>query len=195
MAIREYSTKVNVRVEFYTRHYHVSGDVQVNRWRLADVLNDRSDPFVLMQNVVREPLPALAATGGELARAAQFLQIAKESVLFAIPHEAPELEVARQQYLATLYSERGVADANAIMPPWELRGTVHLRRVSGPQQALEDTPGEFIPMTHIEASYLLDGGRLRVAADLAIVNRLLAELFSLTAERSIQVHRGFRRDS
>jgi hypothetical protein len=50
-------------------------------------------------------------------------------------------------------------------------------------------------MTHIEASYLLDGGRLRVAADLAVVNRHLAELFSLTAERSIQVHRGFRRDS
>lgn len=188
----EYTAKTEVRVEFYTRSYHVSGDVEVNRWRLADVLNDQTHPFVLIQNAVREPLPELAQAGGaELARAAQYIQLLKESVVFAIPHEAPQLEAARQQYLSTLYSERKPVGAIAIAPPFEVRGMVHLRRLVGPRQALEDLPAEFLPLTHVEAAYLRDS-RLKVVADLAVVNRPLAELFLLTGEGLREGSHGFR---
>jgi len=195
MARTEYSAKSIVRVEFYTHHYHVSGDVEVNRWRLADVLNDHTRPFVLMQNAVREPLPGIIKdSGSDLARAATVLQVAKSAVMFAIPHEAPDMEAARQQYLSALYSERSPAEATVIAPPFEIRGTVHLRRAAHAKQALEELPAEFIPMSHIDAAYLTEQ-RLRITADLAVVNRPLAELFTIAADRSIAVNRGFRRDT
>lgn len=191
--LTEYAAKVPIRVEFYTRSYHVSGDVEVNRWRLADVLNDRSHPFVLLVNAVREPLPGLVqASGPESARAAQYLQVVKDAVIFAIPHESPELEAARQQYLSALYSEGAQMGAAALAPPFQVQGTVHLRRLVQMRQALEDLPAEFIPMTHMEASYLPDP-RMHVAADLAVVNRSLAELFALSSEGAVDTSRGFRR--
>lgn len=188
----EYSRRSLVRVEFYTRSHHVSGDMEVNRWRIADVLNDRSRPFLLIQNAVREPLPELArVAGADLARMAQYLQIAKEWVVFAIPQETQELAAARQQYLSTLYSERAQAEAAATAPPFEVRGTVHLRRLSQLRQALEELPAEFLPMTHMEATYLPDP-RLRVSADLAMINRPLAELFALSAESTTRTSRSLQ---
>ncbi|MEA2642630.1 MAG: hypothetical protein QOF51_4024 [Chloroflexota bacterium] len=190
--LSEYAAKSLVRVELFTRSYHVSGDVEVNRWRLADVLNDTVHPFVLMQHAVREPL--VRNGSDELARAATILQITKQAVIFAIPHEAPELATARQQYLAGLYAERRIAAATMLVPPFEIRGTVHLRRLSQVRQALEDIPAEFVPMTHVDVIYLPDP-KLRFNAELAVVNRPAAEIFSLASERSPESARGFRRDS
>jgi hypothetical protein len=191
--LAEYATKAAIRVELYTRNYHVSGDVEVNRWRLADVLNDRSQPFVLLVNAVREPLPVLMQTGGaESARAAKYLQIVKDAIVFAIPQESPELEAVRQQYLSALYSERAQVEALALAPPFQIQGTVHLRRIVQPRRALEDLPPEFIPMTHMEASYFPDQ-RLRVTADLAVINRPLAEVFAFSTDGVIDTSRGFRR--
>jgi hypothetical protein len=191
--LAEYSAKIPVRVELYTRSYHVSGDVEVNRWRLADVLNDRARPFVLLLNAVREPLPPLMEAGGtDVARASQYLQVVKDAIVFAIPHESPDLEAARQQYLSALYSERSQVEASALAPPFQIQGTVHLRRQVQLRQALEDLPAEFIPMTHMDASHLADA-RLRVVADLAVINRSRAELFALSTEGVVDTSRGFRR--
>jgi hypothetical protein len=66
----EYSAKSVIRVEFYTRSYQVSGDAEVNRWRLADVLNDKQRPYVLLHNAVRIPLGTSTKTSNELARGA-----------------------------------------------------------------------------------------------------------------------------
>ena len=189
--VAEYSAKMPVRVEFYTRSYHVSGDVEVNRWRLADVLNDRSTPFVLMENVVREPLPGFTQVGGnDLARAAQFLQILKSAILFGIPHEASGYENARNAYLSSLYSERALVAASAIVTPFEVRGTMHLRRPYRVRQALEELPAEFIPMTHVEAIYLPDP-RMHIIAELAVANRAMAEIFVLSDESAVASSRGF----
>lgn len=189
----EYAAKALVRVEFYTGTMHVSGDVEVNRWRVADVLNDTTNPFVLMQTAVREPLPLPGQPPQtELARAAAYLQVGKRLIIFAIPQDAPDQEVARQQYLAALLAERSHIVATAIISPFEVRGTMHMRRISTLRQALEDLPAQFIPMTHVEASYLPDP-RLRVTADIAVVNRALAEVFSLSTEGAREAGGGFRR--
>src|SRR6266540_1373575 len=158
----EYSAKSQIRVEFYTRSYQVSGDAEVNRWRLADVLNDKTKPYVLLNN----------------------------AVVFAIPHETPEMELAKQQYLAGLYADRSQVGATSVTPPFEVRGMVHLRRLAHLKQALEDLPVDFIPMTHVEAIYLPDP-RLRIGADLAVINRRVAELFALSTERVKPTAQGF----
>jgi hypothetical protein len=156
----------------------------MHRWRLADVLNAHTSPFVIMENAVREPLPGFAqARGADLARAAQYLQIGKSAILFAVPHEAPEYEASRKAYLSALYSERALVSAAVIVSPFEVRGTVHLRRPYRMRQALEELPSEFIPMTQVEAIYLPDP-RLHIVAELAVVNRAEAELFALSVEGS-----------
>jgi hypothetical protein len=188
----EYSARTPVRVEFYTRSYHVSGDVEMTRWRLVDVLNDHANPFVIMESVVREPLPGFAQVGGsDLARAAQYLQINKTAILFAIPHEAPEQDAARRAYLSALYAERALVSAVAIVSPFEVRGTVHLRRPFRPRQALEEVPAEFVPMTRGEAIFLPDP-RLHVAAELMVINRAATELFALAGETALSNQPGFR---
>ena len=186
----EYSTKSTIRVEFYTKSYQVSGDAEVNRWRLADVLNDKSRPYVLLTNAVRLPLGGSAQASNEMARAAQLLQVMKEAIVFAIPHETPEMELAKQQYLAGLYADRSQVGATSVTPPFELRGMVHLRRLAHLKQALEDLPVDFIPMTHVEAIYLPDP-RLRIGADLAVINRRTAELFALSSEGAKPQAQGF----
>jgi len=178
----EYQAKAQVRVEVYTPNYHISGDIELNRWRLADALNDKTRPAVLLEHAVREPLPKLAQeAGADLARASQFLQIAKESIIFAVPHEAPETGSARQQYLASLQAEEAENPVQIVAPPFEVQGIYHRRRPVMLRQAHEDLPSEFLPLTAVEAIYLYDR-RLRVVADLAVVNRAVAELFSLTDE-------------
>jgi hypothetical protein len=188
----EYSAKSLVRVEFFTRSYQVSGDAEVNRWRLADVLNDKSRPYVLLRNAARIPLGTSSQTSNDLARAAQYLQVMKEAIVFAIPHETPEMELAKQQYLAGLYADRSQVGATAMTPPFEIHGMVHLRRLAHLRQALEDLPVDFIPMTHVEAVYLPDP-RMKTGADLAVINRRSAELFALSVEGARPVKAGFSR--
>ena len=189
----EYRARLPVRVEFYTRSYHVSGDVELNRWRLGDLLNDRVNQFVLIQNAVREPLPELARAGGtELARAAQFLQIAREWIIFAIPHDSEEFASARHSYLSGLHSERQPGSATAIAHPFEIHATVHLRRVAQPRQALDDLPAEFLPVTNLDATYLLDP-RLRIGAEFAVLNRPLLEIISIAVDSSGRVARDLDR--
>ena len=186
----EYSAKSVVRVEFYTHSYQVSGDVEVNRWRLADVLHDKTKPYVLLTNAVRIPLGTSAQASNEMARAAQYLQVMKDAILFAIPHETPEMELAKQQYLAGLYADRSQVGATCVAPPFEVRGMVHLRRLAHLKQALEDLPVDFLPITHVEAIYLPDP-RLKIGADLAVINRRVAELFALSAEGTRPTGHGF----
>jgi hypothetical protein len=178
----EYSSRVPVRVEFYTQSYHVSGDVELTRWRLAELLNEPNRKFVVIQNAVREPLPQIAQSGGtELARAAPLLQILRDSVIFAIPHESPELSSARHSLLSALHSERVPSAATTIAHPFEIHSTVHLKRAAQLRQALEELPCEFLPVTDVDATYLLDP-RLRISAEFAVLNRSLAEIFSLASD-------------
>ncbi len=188
----EYSAKSLVRVEFYTRNYQVSGDAEVNRWRLADVLNDKTRPYVLLHNAVRIPLGASAHASNEMARAAQYLQVMKDGIVFAIPHEATEMELAKQQYVAGLYADRSQVGATSISPPFELHGMVHLRRLAHLRQALEDLPVDFIPMTHVDATYLPDP-RVKISADFAVINRRIAELFALSDKGVRPDKAGFRK--
>jgi hypothetical protein len=179
-------------VEFYTRHYHVSGDVQLARWRLADVLNDASHECVVMESAVREPLTEPGQpSGAEMARACEFLQITKRSIILAIPHTSIEFEVARQQLLSTLNAEPRQLSGIFFAPPFEIRGTIHVRRLFHVRQAMDDLTAEFVQMTNAEVSYLPDP-RIRIASELLVVNRRVAELFTATADRVASTSRGFR---
>jgi hypothetical protein len=102
----EYAARASVRVEFFTTHYHVSGDVQLSRWRLADLLNDPTQDFIVMESAIREPLTEPGQpSGAEQARASEFLQLTKRSIVLAIPHASIEFDAARQQLLSTLQAE------------------------------------------------------------------------------------------
>ena len=55
---------------------------------------------------------------------------------------------------------------------------------------MNDETVDFIPMTHVEAVYLPDS-RIRMTADLAVINRRAAELFALTVEGARATRTGF----
>jgi hypothetical protein len=193
--LAEFGTKIPVRIELYTRSYHASGDMEVSRWHITDVMNDKIRPTLTIENAIREPLPQMIHTGDEgLARATPYLQIAKTAIVLAVPHENTSLASARQQYINALYQERAQAEAIVIAPPFEVRATVHLRRAFQIRTALDEMPNEYIPVTDMEAVYIPDP-RLRINAEFAVINRPLAELFSLTDDGPRRVGRGFRQPS
>lgn len=145
-----------------------------------------------MQSAIREPLPEPGQpSAGELARASEFLQISKRSIILAIPHASVETEAARQQVLSTLRAEPRQLSGTFIAPPFEVRGTIHIRRLFHVRQAMEDLKAVFLPLTDAEVGYLPDP-RVRIAAELLIVNRHLAELFTATADTVASTSRGFR---
>jgi hypothetical protein len=181
-----------VRVEFYTSHYHVSGDVQLSRWRLGDHLNDTSSNFVVLESAVREPLSEPGQPGGaEMARASEFLQVTKRSIVLAIPHASVEFDAARSQLLSTIRGEPRQLSGTFFAPPFEIKGTIHIRRLFHVRQAMDDLTAEFVQMTDAEVAYLPDP-RVRIAAELIVVNRRVAELFTALADRVATTSRGFR---
>jgi hypothetical protein len=166
--------------------------VQLARWRLADLLNDPSQGFVVMESAVREPLTEPGQpSGSEMARASEFLQITKRSIILAIPHASIEFEAARQQLLSTLNAEPRQLSSVFFAPPFEIKGTIHVRRLFNVRQAMDDLTAEFVQMTNAEVTYLLDP-RIRIASELIVVNRRLAELFTAAADRVASTSRGFR---
>jgi hypothetical protein len=181
-----------VRVEFYTSHYHVSGDIQLSRWRLGDYLNDTSSGYVVMESAVREPLSEPGQpSGAEMARASEFLQVTKSTILVAIPHASVEFEAARNQLLNTLRGEPRQLSGVFFAPPFEIKGTIHIRRLFHVRQAMDDLTLEFVQMTDAEVAYLPDP-RIRISAELLVVNRRVAELFTAAADRVATTSRGFR---
>jgi hypothetical protein len=166
--------------------------VQLARWRLADALNDSSHGFVVMESAVREPLTEPGQpSGSEMARASEFLQITKRSIILAIPHASIEFEAARQQLLSTLKAEPRQLSAVFFAPPFEIKGTIHIRRLFHVRQAMDDLTTEFVQVTNAEVNYLPDP-RIRIATELVVVNRRVAELFTATADRTASTSRGFR---
>ncbi len=173
-------------------HHHVSGDVQLSRWRLAELLNEATNDFVVMESAVREPLAEPGqSSGGEMARAAQFLQITKKAIIVAIPHASLEFEAARQQHLSTLNAEPRQLTSTFIAPPFEVKGIIHIRRLFHLRQAMDDLTSEFVTLTDAEMSYIPDP-RVRVSAELMIVNRRMAELFTAATDNVSSTSRGFR---
>jgi hypothetical protein len=147
----------------------------------------------VMENAVREPLGAATTQSSDagMARASQFLQITKRAIVVAIPHGSIESESARQQALSSLRAEPRSMAVTLITPPFEVKGTVHLRRLFHVRQAMDDLKSEFIPLTDAEVSYLPDP-RVRTSAELLVANRNLAEIFTGTAEGGTSPSRGFR---
>ncbi len=144
-----------------------------------------------MESAVREPLPEPGQPSADMARASQLLQITKRAIVVAIPHASLEFEAARQQLLSTLRAEPRQLTSTFIAPPFEIKGTVHIRRLFHLRQAMDDLTAQFVPVTEAELSYLPDP-RVRVASELMVVNRRLAELFTATADNAIGTTRGFR---
>jgi hypothetical protein len=56
---------------------------------------------------------------------------------------------------------------------------------------MDDLTAEFVQMTNAEVGYLPDP-RIRIASELLVVNRRVAELFTATADRVASTSRGFR---
>ncbi len=188
----EFGTKVAIRIEFYTGSYHASGDIEVSRWHITDLLNDKARPSIIIDNAIREPLPQIVQPGEQpLARATPILQIAKQAIILAVPHETMNLAAARQQYIAALYQERSQATAIVVCPPFELKGIVHLRRGFQVKNGFDELATDFIPVTELEATYIPDA-RIRINSEFAVINRQRAELVVLTDDGPKKMARGFR---
>ena len=109
------------RVDFFTMTHRISAQVQTGARPLSDLLNDRSQSYLLVFSVVVVPLGQ--ATGKDRSRAA-YAYLSKENLSFVVVPSRQARAPERSRYAVV---EREVL---ATLPGFEVRG-----RFLGPQRA------------------------------------------------------------
>lgn len=150
----------------YTDSHVVRGTVRTRRHRVTDILNLADEGFLVVEDVVADPL---GAHGGDVIRAA-FAQINLAAVLFAVsdvPVETmPELRTPKTQEQALV-----------TCPPFMVTGYIHLLPDRDLRSALDELTGRFIPIT--DAIYWSDAvGEPRTSVPLVAVNHARAQILA-----------------
>lgn len=150
----------------YTDALIVQGTIRTRQRRVTDILNESSEPYLVLEDVSVEEFGA----HGQPIRA-EVAQINLDSVLFAVANTpvetSPELRTPKTQEKAII-----------SVPPFSVIGTIHLMPTGGDlHEALHELTGRFLPIT--DAVYWSERlGEGRQSALLLAVNHGRAQILA-----------------
>ncbi len=149
----------------YTEQLIVRGTAQGRHHRVTDILNLRTEPFLVLEDVVLEEYGSTDAP----LRAA-FAHVNLDSVLFAVSLTA--VEPAQE-----LHTPKVAERALFSIPPFRVVGNVHLPPEHHVRDGLSGLVGAFIPVT--DATFWSDRlGQGHQAVAYVAVNRARAQVFA-----------------
>ena len=147
-----YGTESLELVLLYTDSYKVRGTLRTRARRLTDVLNSDDSQFLVLEDVTFEELGS-----GTTVHRAPYAQINLSTVLFGVATEAAE----PRPEMRTLKVEQ---EALISLPPFTIRGHIHLVPELDLRGALALLQARFIPVTSaVYWSDYLDEARTEVA--------------------------------
>src|SRR5438093_2471478 len=154
-----------MQITIYTDSHVVRGTVNTRKRRVSDILNQASEPFVVLGDVTVDEWGSRTQPVH-----AEFAQVNMGSILFAIGDTAveptPELRTVK-------ISEQ----AFISVPPFKIVGRIHLLPERDLRQALDELTGAFIPVT--EASFWSDTvGEARQSALMVAFNHSRAQILA-----------------
>lgn len=129
-------------VTLYTDSYVVHGSVETRQRRLSDLLNDAEDGVLVLDEVTFEEYGSRSGPD----RAA-YAQVNVAAVLFAVSDE--RLEPTPEMRLPKVPQQALVS-----VPPFRVRGHIHLHASETLRQALTELHQRFVPVT--DATYWSD---------------------------------------
>jgi hypothetical protein len=154
-----------VPMTLYTEMLVVRGTIQTLQHRVTDILNQASEPHLVLEDVSLEEYGST-----DLPIRAEFAQVNLASVLFAVSLTTVE---PMRELRTPKVSERALLS----VPPFRIVGQVHLMPERSLRDSLAELHGNFIPVT--DATFWAERvGETRQTVAFVGVNRARAQVFA-----------------
>ena len=154
-----------VPMTLYTEMLVVRGTIQTLQHRVTDILNQASEPHLVLEDVSLEEYGST-----DLPIRAEFAQVNLASVLFAVSLTTVE---PMRELRTPKVSERALLS----VPPFRIVGQVHLMPERSLRDSLSELHGDFIPVT--DATFWAERvGETRQTVAFVGVNRARAQVFA-----------------
>jgi hypothetical protein len=154
-----------VPMTLYTEMLVVRGTIQTLQHRVTDILNQASEPHLVLEDVTLEEYGST-----DLPIRAEFAQVNLASVLFAVSLTTVE---PMRELRTPKISERALLS----VPPFRVVGQVHLLPERSLRDSLAELHGAFIPVT--DATFWAERvGEARQTVAFVGVNRARAQVFA-----------------
>lgn len=154
-----------VSLTLFTDAFTVKGRLETPHRRISDALNEAQAGFLVLSDVQFDEYRTASAV-----MRAEFAQVNLGSVLFVVSNEV----VAPEPALATPKTSE---EALISIPPFTIRGRIHLAAERPLREALSELRGEFVPVTN--AVYWSDAlGEARNRVAIAAVNHARCQILA-----------------
>ena len=154
-----------VSLKMFTDAFTVKGRLETRHRRISDALNEAQAGFLVLSDVQFDEYRTASAV-----MRAEFAQVNLGSVLFVVSDEV----VAPEPALAT---PKVSEEALISIPPFTIRGRIHLLAERPLREGLSELHGEFIPVTN--AVYWSDSlGEARTSVAIAAVNHARCQILA-----------------
>lgn len=149
----------------YTEQLIVRGSIPTMQHRVTDVLNQTTEPHLVLEEVTLEELGS-----SDPPLRAEFAQVNLASVLFAVSLTTVE---PMRELRTPKVSERALLS----VPPFRIVGQIHLLPERNLRDSLGELHGNFIPVT--DATFWGERvGETRQSVAFVAVNRARAQVFA-----------------
>lgn len=174
----DYLQPAPLAVEVFTADHWIRGIVKTRHARLTDLLNVTTETILNVERaeVVRLCDPQAAPVVVPL------VQLAKERILFAIPHETERAMEGRQQKRLFAFVQKRVRQVLMGLPGFEVSGELHQTGDLDAREVLLVTPGQFVPVTKASIACL---GRPQASfsGEVAAINKsYISFVFEISSE-------------
>jgi hypothetical protein len=161
------------KVEVLTVDHHLLGYVATTGRRFSTWLNMGDSPTLTLDKVALRSLHDVGKSDVPL----EYVLVNRDAIMAVIPREAPVAALGRDQDQRPLeYVEKEPHAVVISLPPFAIRGEMHLARSADLQRALISFPGDFMPITEARIVYT-PNPELLWQGSVILVNRDKAQLY------------------
>jgi hypothetical protein len=161
------------KIEVLTVDHHLLGYVATGGRRFSTWLNMADSPTFTLDKVALRSLHDVGKSDVPL----EYVLVNRDAIIAVIPHEAPIVALGRDEEQRPLeYVEKEKHGVVVSVPPFAVKGGMHLAKGADFQRALISFPGAFMPITEARIVYT-PNPKLLWQGSVILVNRDEAQLF------------------
>ena len=161
------------KVEILTEEHHLVGYVETGGRRFSTWLNLGDKPIVSVDNVTLKSLHALERPEVYL----EYALVNRDAIIAAMPHEAPSVSLGGEGERRTMERvDKERHEVVASVPPFAVRGQLHVARTGNVLRAITSFPGTLIPITEARLVYT-PNPQVLWRGQVVLINRDKAQLY------------------
>ena len=161
------------KVEMVTVEHHLVGYVKTGGRRFSSWLNLGDSPAMRVENLALKSLHDL----GTPEVYVPYAVVNRDAILAIIPREVPIVSLGEERPPRPLeYVEKEQHEVVVSVPPFAVRGQLHIARSADLQRAVTSFAGTFMPLTEARIVYT-PNPKAVWQGDVILVNRDKAQLY------------------